>query len=86
MELTSLALLGDYESEKPEKPQQDDDDDDPPVQDFDPTEYDRYKEHNELTFRSIVVGCLIGVLVAAMNVNFGLRTGVLTSLTKITFK
>jgi OPT family oligopeptide transporter len=51
------------------------DDEDPPVIEYDPTEYDRYQEHNELTFRAIIVGCLIGVLVAAMNVNFGLRTG-----------
>jgi uncharacterized oligopeptide transporter (OPT) family protein len=79
-ELTYIALFGDNESEKPEKTQIEDDDGDPPVEDFDPTEYDRYKEHNELTFRSIVVGCLIGVLVAAMNVNFGLRTGMLIML------
>ncbi|KAL0480784.1 hypothetical protein AKO1_006934 [Acrasis kona] len=50
-------------------------DPDPPVIDYDPSEYDRYKEHNEFTFRAILVGCLIGVLVAAINVNFGLRTG-----------
>ncbi|KAL0489118.1 hypothetical protein AKO1_009024 [Acrasis kona] len=53
----------------------DDDDGDPPVEDYDPTEFERYNEHNELTFRTVFVGCLIGILVAAMNVNFGLRTG-----------
>lgn len=38
-------------------------------------------EDTGLTFRSIIVGCLIGILVAAMNVNFGLRTGWSTTTT-----
>lgn len=36
---------------------------------------DRIKDKGELTARAVIVGGLIGSLVAAMNVNFGLRTG-----------
>jgi len=36
---------------------------------------DRIRDKGELQMRSIIIGCLIGTLVGAMNVNFGLRTG-----------
>ncbi len=42
-----------------------------------PEEYtqDLFRDNDELTFRAVFVGCILGALVAAMNVNFGLRTG-----------
>jgi OPT family oligopeptide transporter len=69
--LTIVKAISEFEKEKALE----EDDGDPPVEDYDPTEYDRYNEHNELTLRTIIVGCLIGILISAMNVNFGLRTG-----------
>lgn len=38
-------------------------------------EDDRFKDKGELSLRAIIIGGLIGSLVSAMNVNFGLRTG-----------
>lgn len=51
------------------------DDDEEEFDENDTTEVGRFKERGEFTFRSIAVGALIGILVGAMNVNFGLRTG-----------
>ncbi|KAL9647479.1 hypothetical protein ABK040_006840 [Willaertia magna] len=51
------------------------DSDDDEFDENDTTEVGRFKERGEFSFRAIFVGCLIGVLVGAMNVNFGLRTG-----------
>jgi len=43
---------------------------------FDRKKHDLYKSHPYiLTFRALILGCLIGGVVGAMNVNFGLRTG-----------
>ena len=49
-----------------------------PTDPTDPPKTETDKESLEedcLTFRALFVGLLIGCLVAAMNVNFGLRTG-----------
>ncbi|KAG2379019.1 hypothetical protein C9374_007657 [Naegleria lovaniensis] len=51
------------------------DDDEEEFDENDTTEVGRFKERGEFTFRAIAVGALIGILVGAMNVNFGLRTG-----------
>jgi len=53
----------------------DEDEEDEEFDENDTTEVGRFKERGEFTFRAIAVGSLIGILVGAMNVNFGLRTG-----------